>query len=288
MKSGLELFGTFFMSKKNIGIQGIQGSFHHIVANEYYGSNIDIDEFLTFEMMSRHLAEGKSDASIMAIENSIAGSIIPNYALIDEYNLSIVGEYYLKISHNLLALEKQSIDDIKEVHSHPMALLQCRDFFKKHPKIKLVEDTDTALSAKEIYISNVKGRAAIASKLASDLYSLDVLAENIQTIKNNETRFVVLERSTTNSKSVFNKASIKFELDHKRGSLATILNVLSDCKMNLTKIQSMPKIETPWRYSFFVDITFEFLDDYFKAKSIIEIMAKDFKVLGEYKNSKND
>ena len=288
MKSGLELFGTFFMSKKNIGIQGIQGSFHHIVANEYYGSNIDIDEFLTFEMMSRHLAEGKSDASIMAIENSIAGSIIPNYALIDEYNLSIVGEYYLKISHNLLALEKQSIDDIKEVHSHPMALLQCRDFFKKHPKIKLVEDTDTALSAKEIYISNVKGRAAIASKLASDLYGLDVLAENIQTIKNNETRFVVLERSTTNSKSVFNKASIKFELDHKRGSLATILNVLSDCKMNLTKIQSMPKIETPWRYSFFVDITFEFLDDYFKVKSIIEIMAKDFKVLGEYKNSKND
>ena len=288
MKSSLELFGTFFMSKKNIGIQGIQGSFHHIVANEYYGSNIDIDEFLTFEMMSRHLAEGKSDASIMAIENSIAGSIIPNYALIDEYNLSIVGEYYLKISHNLLALEKQSIDDIKEVHSHPMALLQCRDFFKKHPKIKLVEDTDTAHSAKEIYISNVKGRAAIASKLASNLYSLDVLAENIQTIKNNETRFVVLERSTTNSKSVFNKASIKFELDHKRGSLATILNVLSDCKMNLTKIQSMPKIETPWRYSFFVDITFEFLDDYFKAKSIIEIMAKDFKVLGEYKNSKND
>ena len=288
MKSGLELFGTFFMSKKNIGIQGIQGSFHHIVANEYYGSNIDIDEFLTFEMMSRHLAEGKSDASIMAIENSIAGSIIPNYALIDEYNLSIVGEYYLKISHNLLALENQSIDDIKEVHSHPMALLQCRDFFKKHPKIKLVEDTDTALSAKEIYISNVKGRAAIASELASNLYSLNVLAENIQTIKNNETRFVVLERSTTNSKSVFNKASIKFELDHKRGSLATILNVLSDCKMNLTKIQSMPKIETPWRYSFFVDITFEFLDDYFKAKSIIEIMAKDFKVLGEYKNSKND
>ena len=288
MKSSLELFGTFFMSKKNIGIQGIQGSFHHIVANEYFGSNINIDELQTFEMMARQLAEGKSDASIMAIENSIAGSIIPNYALIDEYNLSIVGEYYLKISHNLLALENQSIDDIKEVHSHPMALLQCRDFFKKHPKIKLVEDTDTALSAKKIQLNNVKGIAAIASALASHLYALDVLAENIQTIKNNETRFVVLERSTPKSKSVFNKASIKFELDHKRGSLATILNVLSDCKMNLTKIQSMPKIETPWRYSFFVDITFESLDDYFKAKSIIEIMAKDFKVLGEYKNSKND
>ena len=288
MKSSLELFGTFFMSKKNIGIQGIPGSFHHIVANEYYGSNINIDEFQTFEMMSRHLAEGKSNASIMAIENSIAGSIIPNYALIDEYNLSIVGEYYLKISHNLLALKNQSIDDIKEVHSHPMALLQCRDFFKKYPKIKLVEDTDTALSAKKIYMNNVNGIAAIASALASHLYSLDILAENIQTIKNNQTRFVVLERSTPKSKSVFNKASIKFELDHKRGSLATILNVLSDCKMNLTKIQSMPKIETPWRYSFFVDITFKSLDDYFKAKSIIEIMAKDFKVLGEYKNSKND
>ena len=276
------------MSKKNIGIQGIKGSFHHIVANEYYGNNIIVDEFLTFEMMSRHLAEEKSDASIMAIENSIAGSIIPNYALIDEYNLSIVGECYLKISHNLLSLENQSIDDIKEVHSHPMALLQCRDFLKKYPNIKLVENTDTALSAKEIFVNNINGRAAIASILASDLYSLDVLAENIQTIKNNETRFVVLERSTINSKSVFNKASIKFELDHKRGSLATILNVLSDCKMNLTKIQSMPKIETPWRYSFFVDITFECVDDYLKAKSIIEIMAKDFKVLGEYKNSKND
>ena len=276
------------MSKNNIGIQGIKGSFHHIVANEYYGNNVDIDEFLTFEMMSRHLAEEKSDASIMAIENSIAGSIIPNYALIDEYNLSIVGECYLKISHNLLSLENQSIDDIKEVHSHPMALLQCRDFFKKYPNIKLVENTDTALSAKEISVNNINGRAAIASILASDLYSLDVLAKNIQTIKNNETRFVVLERSTINSKSLFNKASIKFELDHKRGSLATILNVLSDCKMNLTKIQSMPKIETPWRYSFFVDITFECVDDYLKAKSIIEIMAKDFKVLGEYKNSKND
>ena len=288
MKSGLELFGTFFMSKKNIGIQGIQGSFHHIVANEYYGSNIDIDEFLTFEMMSRHLAEGKSDASIMAIENSIAGSIIPNYALIDEYNLSIVGEYYLKISHNLLALKNHSIDDITEVHSHPMALLQCREFFKKYPNIKLVEDTDTALSAKEISVNNIKGRAAIASRLASDLYGLDILAENIQTIKNNETRFVVLERLAPNGKNIFNKASLKFELDHKRGSLATILNAMSDRKMNLTKIQSMPKIETPWRYSFFVDITFKYLEDYFKAKSIIEIMAKDFKVLGEYKNSKND
>ena len=276
------------MSKKNIGIQGIKGSYHHIVANEYYGNKIDIDEFLTFEIMSSQLAEGKSDASIMAIENSIAGSIIPNYSLIDEYNLSIVGESYLKISHNLLALENQSIDDIKEVHSHPMALLQCRDFFKKYPKIKLVENTDTALSAKEIYINNVKGRAAIASTLASDLYSLNILAKNIQTIKNNETRFVILERSTLDSKSKFNKASIKFELDHKRGSLAAILNVMSDCKMNLTKIQSIPKIETPWRYSFFVDITFESVDDYFKVKSIIEIMAKDFKVLGEYNNSKND
>ena len=126
----------------------------------------------------------------------------------------------------------------------------------------------------------------LCKTIASNLWKSS--KSNIQTIKNNETRFVVLERSTANSKSVFNKASIKFELDHKRGSLATILNVLSDCKMNLTKIQSMPKIETPWRYSFFVDITFESLDDYFKAKSIIEIMAKDFKVLGEYKNSKND
>ena len=274
--------------KKNIGIQGIKGSFHHIVANNYFEENINLIEYLSFEELILNLFNDKIDYAIMAIENSTAGSIIPNYALIDEYGVNIVGEYYLQISHNLIALKGQSIKDIKEVQSHPMALLQCRDFFKDNANIVLIEDKDTAQVAKKISENKIKGLGAIASDLASKIYGLDIINSNIQTIKKNQTRFVILQKKDSTKNLNFNKASVKFELDHKRGSLAAILNVLSDCKLNLTKIQSMPLIQTPWRYSFFVDVTFDKLEDYFKAKSIIEIMAKDFKVLGEYKNSKDD
>ena len=281
-------FRDFFFMKKNIGIQGIKGSFHHIVANNYFEENINLIEYLSFEELILNLFNDKIDYAIMAIENSTAGSIIPNYALIDEYGVNIVGEYYLQISHNLIALKGQSIEDIKEVQSHPMALLQCRDFFKDNSDIVLIEDKDTAQVAKKISENKIKGLGAIASDLASKIYGLDIINSNIQTIKKNQTRFVILQKKGSTKNLNFNKASVKFELDHKRGSLAAILNVLSDCKLNLTKIQSMPMIQTPWRYSFFVDVTFDKLEDYFKAKSIIEIMAKDFKVLGEYKNSKDD
>ena len=281
-------FRDFFFMKKNIGIQGIKGSFHHIVANNYFEENINLIEYLSFEELILNLFNDIIDYAIMAIENSTAGSIIPNYALIDEYGVNIVGEYYLQISHNLIALKGQSIKDIKEVQSHPMALLQCRDFFKDNADIVLIEDKDTAKVAKKISENKIKGLGAIASDLASKIYGLDIINANIQTIKKNQTRFVILQKKGSTKSLNFNKASVKFELDHKRGSLAAILNVLSDCKLNLTKIQSMPMIQTPWRYSFFVDVTFDKLEDYFKAKSIIEIMAKDFKVLGEYKNSKDD
>ena len=281
-------FRDFFFMKKNIGIQGIKGSFHHIVANNYFEENINLIEYLSFEELILNLFNDKIDYAIMAIENSTAGSIIPNYALIDEYGINIVGEYYLQITHNLMVLKGQSIEDIKEVQSHPMALLQCRDFFKDNADIVLIEDKDTAQVAKKISENKIKGLGAIASDLASKIYGLDIINSNIQTIKKNQTRFVILQKKGSTKSLNFNKASVKFELDHKRGSLAAILNVLSDCKLNLTKIQSMPTIQTPWRYSFFVDLTFDKLEDYFKAKSIIEIMAKDFKVLGEYKNSKDD
>ena len=274
--------------KKNIGIQGIKGSFHHIVANNYFGKEIHLAEFLSFEEMIYNLNNGKIDYAVMAIENSTAGSIIPNYALIDEYEINIVGEYYLEIKHNLMALKGQSLKDIKEVQSHPMALLQCRDFFKNNSDIILVEEKDTAQIAKKIADNKLKGLGAIASELASKTYDLEIIKENIQTIKKNQTRFVILKNIRPTKNKNINKASLKFELDHKRGSLATILNVLSDCKLNLTKIQSMPKIQTPWRYSFFVDVTFDNKENYLKAKSIVEIMAKEFKVLGEYKNSKDD
>jgi len=284
---------TFFISKnknnliKTVAIQGVKGSFHHIVSQDYFGEQTAVNECLSFDETVEALLSGKTEAAIMALENSIAGSIIPNYALIDANNLHIVGEHYLDIQHNLMALPNQTIQDIKEVYSHPMALLQCKAFFKNYPHIKLVEDKDTAEVAQRIQEKQIKNVAAIASKLASQLFQLEIIAESIQTIKHNETRFVIVKMSNSEiPEQDINKASLKFELDHKRGSLATVLNVMSDCKLNLTKIQSLPKIETPWKYAFFVDVTFESYNDYKKAKSILQIMAQDLKVLGEYKNAR--
>jgi len=272
---------------KSVAIQGVKGSFHHIVSQNYFSEDTYILECLSFDRAVESLINQETDAVVMAIENSIAGSIIPNYALIDNENLHIVGEQYLDIQHNLMALPGQSLSDIKEVYSHPMALLQCKEFFKKHPHIKLVEDKDTAEVAERIQKHQLKGIAAIASTLAAELFQLEILAHSIQTIKHNETRFVIVKRENHEfPESEINKASIKFDVDHKRGSLAALLNVMSDCKLNLTKIQSLPKIETPWKYAFFVDVTFENYDDFKKAKSIINIMAHNFKVLGEYKNAK--
>lgn len=270
-----------------IAIQGIKGSFHHQVVKEYFSENVDIDECLSFEELIDSLIAGKSDQAVMAIENSIAGPIIPNYALIDKNNLHIIGEHYLNIQQNLMALKGQKIEDIKEVHSHPMALLQCMDFLKQYPNIKLVEDKDTAETARRIQEKQLTGIAAIASETAAEMYDLDIIASSIQTIKNNMTRFVVIKKQNSFlPESEINRASVKFELDHKRGSLAAVLNVMSDCKLNLTKIQSLPKIETPWKYSFFVDVTFEKYEDYAKAKALLTIMAEYFKVLGEYRNTK--
>lgn len=273
--------------RTKIAIQGIKGSFHHQVAQDYFYQNIEVDECMSFEELVASLMSGKSDQAVMAIENSIAGPIIPNYALIDKNNLHIIGEHYLDIHQNLMALKGQKIEDIKEVHSHPMALLQCMEFLKKYPNIKLVEDKDTAETARRIDEKQLKGIAAIASKTASEMYDLEILAPEIQTINNNMTRFVIIKKEKKYAEeNEISRASIKFELDHKRGSLAAVLNVMSDCKLNLTKIQSLPKIETPWKYSFFVDVTFEKYEDFAKAKSLLQIMAEYFKVLGEYKNTK--
>ncbi len=277
----------FIFMIKSVAIQGILGSFHHIVSQQYFENNITVHECLSFDKVVESLVSMECDAAIMAIENSIVGSIIPNYALIDINHLHIVGEHYLDIQHNLMALNGQSIDDIKEVYSHPMALLQCKEFFKDYPNIKLVEDKDTAEVAKRIQDQKLKNIAAIASDLAAELFDLSILAKSIQTIKHNETRFVIVKRNNSEiPEHKIDKASLKFELHHKRGSLATILNVMSDCHLNLTKIQSLPKIDTPWKYAFFVDVTFEKYEDYKKAKSIMKIMAQDFKVLGEYINHK--
>jgi len=270
-----------------IAIQGIKGSNHHQVAMSYFGKDIDLVPCLSFDTLVARLLQKKADIGIMAIENSIAGSIIPNYALVYHNKLHIIGEYYLNIHHNLMTLNGVKLEDVKEVHSHPMALLQCKDFFKQYPDIKLVEDVDTAETAQRIQEQQLDTIAAIAPEVAAKLYNLEIIAPEIQTIKNNATRFIVVK--TDNKvipKEVIDKASLRFVTEHKRGSLAAVLNVMSDCNLSLTKIQSLPIIETPWKYAFFVDVTFESYEHYAKAKALLEIMAEDFRVLGEYKNER--
>ncbi|MDX1271269.1 prephenate dehydratase [Bizionia paragorgiae] len=272
---------------KTVAIQGIKGSFHHIVSQQYFETAVDVVECRSFQDTVAVVLNKQADMAIMAIENSIAGSIIPNYALIDSNNLQVVGEYYLDVQHHLMALPNQDIYAIKEVHSHPMALLQCAAFFKEYPHIKLVEAKDTAEVAKEIQSNQSHGIAAIASTLAAELFGLQILNTSIQTIKHNETRFVFVQRLLgQGTTQTLDKASIKFELEHKRGSLAAVLNVLSDCKINLTKIQSLPIIETPWKYAFFVDVTFDENKSFEKAKQILDLMTTHLKVIGVYKNAK--
>jgi len=266
-----------------VGIQGTEGSFHYQAARLYFGNEIGIKEYRTFDAIAKSLVDNTIEWGVMAIENSIAGAILANYALIDRYNLSIVGELYMNIQHHLMALEGQSIEELKEVHSHYMALLQCKDFFEAYPHIKLVEATNTAQAAREIQEGQLKGVGAIASASASVLYGLPILAKSIQTIKQNATRFVILSRrSDFISKEERNKVTLKFQLYDQSGSLATVLNVLRDHQMNMTKIQSLPVIETPWKYAFFIEATFRQYNDYAQALQLLEVMTEDLKVLGEY------
>lgn len=271
--------------KEKVAIQGIKGSNHYKVATDWMNGYIDVEECLTFDALADLLEQDKVDKAIMAIENSIAGSILPNYAIIDHRKFQIVGEYYLNIHHHLMALPGQKIEEIKEVASHPMALLQCKKFLRQYPHIRLVEDLDTAETALRIHEKQLKGLAAIAPAVAAELYDLEIIAENIQSIDNNATRFVLLQKENhAVQMQEVNKASLRFVTDHKRGSLATVLNVMSDCNMNMTKIQSMPIIDNPWQYAFFVDVTFSDYAEFEKAQSILPIMCKNFKVLGAYKS----
>lgn len=271
-----------------IAIQGIKGSFHHQVAELYFSNIRHLEECMSFEIVAKNVKDSKTNKGVMALENSIAGSIIPNYALIDRYELQIVGEYYLDIQHQLMVLKGQRIEDIAEVQSHPMALLQCEPFFAQYPHIKLVESNDTAETAKRIQEKNLKGIGAIASRTAAKLYDLDILAYDIQTIKNNSTRFVIVNKERNEiSQEEINKASLKFELDDQPGNLARVLTMMGGCGLNMTKILSLPIITTPFQYSFFVDVVFDSYHEYNEAKNNLVQMTRHFKVLGEYKNSKS-
>jgi len=271
-----------------IAIQGIQGSFHHIVAERFFGRDIELAECMSFTDIPVLLKDDKVESAVMAIENSIAGAILPNYALIDEYDLSIEGEVYINIHHHLMALKGQELSDIREVWSHPMALLQCRKFFREHPHIKLIEEKDTAEVARRIKRDNISGVAAVASKMASELFDLDIISSDIQTIKNNSTRFFILKKSKnapyhpSKVANIKDKASIKFVTKHNKGSLAEVLDIFAKHDINLTKIQSLPIIESPWSYAFFIDLV---IDDFVLYKNALHLLEKKvhhLKVLGEY------
>ena len=267
-----------------IAIQGIKGSFHHIVAELFFGAKVMFEECLNFEMIPQCIKQNRVDAGIMAIENTIAGAILPNYALIDKYNLNIIGEYYLHIDHHLMALKGQKMQDIKQVHSHPMALLQCRDFLEKYPYIHLMEDKDTAYVARKISEKKLKNIGAIAPCLAANIYNLDVLASGIQTIKQNFTRFFVVSNKANEVQNT-TKASLKFTLKHQVGSLGNVLNIFARYNVNLSKIQSLPVIEEPWKYAFFTDLVFENHSDYQNALEDLKKQVSLCKVLGVYQNN---
>ncbi len=269
-----------------IGIQGTIGSFHYEVAQNVFGNGNEYAECMDFNEIPILLHQDKIEKGLMAIENTIAGAILPNYALIDEYNLHITGEYYLPIHHHLMALPNQKIEDIVEVRSHPMALLQCRKFLRNYPHIKIVEEKDTAEMAKIIQQKHLKSVAAIAGYEAAKIYDLNIIAESIQTNKINATRFVIVDKENGVHAKNFNKASLKFTLHDETGSLLTILSILSDNNLNMSKIQSLPIIDKPWEYAFFVDVLIDNHTLYYKALEEIKKNVIEMRVLGEYINAK--
>lgn len=272
----------------NIAIQGIEGSFHQIAAFKYFGEREVFTPICcdSFPILFRQLQKHMSDYAVMAIENTVAGTILPNYALLRNTNIQIIGEVYLRIQHNLLVVNGQDITQLREVHSHPMAILQCQDFFAQYPHIRLVESVDTAASAKFISDKKLKNIGAIASSLAAEQYGLNILNEGIETNKRNFTRFLILRHNDVAKTPTRtpNKASICFRLSHKVGSLAHILTLLAKNNINLSKIQSLPVVGSEWQYFFHIDVEFEEYNNYKNTLKSIENNAIDLKILGEYRS----
>ena len=270
-----------------VAIQGVAGCFHDAAAREYFeGQDIETVPCETFNEMFNLLKSDASMLGILAIENTIAGSLLQNHELLRQSNMTIVGEYKKYISHSIAALPGQSINDIAEVNSHPMALRQCEQYLQLHPKMKMVETYDTAGSAKMIAENNLVGHAAICGRYAAELYGLNVLEDDIQTNKRNFTRFLVVTdpcNSTEfkNQKAV-DKASIAFTLPHSQGSLSAVLVIFSFYGMNLTKIQSLPIIGREWEYRFYVNLTFNDYTRYRQSIDAVRPLISDFKILGEY------
>ncbi len=271
---------------KKVSIQGFAGSFHEQAARLFYagldGTVPEIVECATFEGLYESMADGSADAAVMAIENTVSGGLLPNFELLRKNDKRIVGEVFLRIEQNLMALPGQKIEDLTEVRSHYMAINQTRPFFKDYPNIRLVESEDTAKSAGDIAAAGLRGVGAIASSLAAELYGLEILAPGIETYKQNFTRFLILDEGVEVPEYKRNKASLCFTLPHKSGSLAQVLTILSFYDMNLTRIQSLPLAGREWQYFFYVDIKFENYLKYTQALSAVRPLMEDLRILGEY------
>ena len=275
-----------------VAIQGVSGCYHEMAAKDFFQGKeeIEICPCLSFPEMFEELKKDRNMLAAMAIENTIAGSLLQNHELLRESDMRIIGEYKLHISHTLAALPGQTIEDITEVNSHPIALMQCMEYLQKWPGIKIVEKEDTAGSACDIQQQQLTGHAAICSEYAAKMYGLTILARAIETNKRNFTRFLILADQWIADeyidKNKVNKSSLAFCVAHTHGSLSKVLTILSFYDINLTKIQSMPIIGREWEYRFYIDLTF---DDYTRYKQALEAIipfTKDIKILGEYEEYK--
>jgi prephenate dehydratase len=272
---------------KKVAIQGYEGSFHQVAARHFFGKNVEVITCDTFRQVVQLGADAKlSDGAVMAIENSIAGSILPNYNLLQKSKLQVIGEVYLSISQNLLTYPGVKLEDIKEVHSHPMAILQCLDYLEKY-NWKLVESEDTALSAKVVHQNKSKHTAAIASKLAAQMFDLNIIKPDIHTLKNNITRFLIV--GPTNTKTLVenaNKASIYFQTDHSRGILAKVLAKIAQGNVNLSKLQSMPIPGSTFKYGFYADLEFDNKKQIEKVLEALKGLTNSIRIFGMYQKGK--
>ncbi len=271
-----------------VAIQGYEGSFHQVAVQHFFGENADVICCTTFgDVVKKASNKKESDGGVMAIENSIAGSILSNYNLLQKSKLKIVGELYLQIKQNLLVNRGIQLNDIKEVHSHPMAIQQCLEYLDQY-HWKMVETEDTALSAKHIQQHKSKHIAAIASTLAAGLYNLDVIAPDIHTLKHNYTRFLVLQHEDLAQViENANKASVNFQTDHSRGSLAKVLTKIAEGGINLSKLQSCPIPGSDFRYSFHADMEFDSLQQFYQVIKEIKSYTEDLKIYGVYQKGKH-
>ena len=268
---------------KSVAIQGILGSFHHQAALKFFNNQLlNIIECTSFEEVCFYVREKKIDFGILAIENSIVGSLLPNFSLIEKFNLNIIGEIYLQVNMNLMAISGQKLENLHTIQSHEVAILQSNKFLSKYQNWNLIKKLDTATCAKEIQEKKLIGVGTIASKFVANMYNLEILVSNIQNYSKSFTRFYIL--STKKLKTInFNKVSLYFSVEHKTGSLVKLLNSMDQLNINMTKIQSIPLESNPFKYSFYIDLLIKNYENYYKLIDQIKKNSSHFKILGEYK-----